>query len=524
MSDDLRLVITLHRASLMDAAGKELASTSVEEPLERRVDDLMWRLGRARRGGSSAEVGYRLRLVGEALGEVFCAGLVGAALSGKVAGGRHVRIGVRADDPLLRDLPWEACIVPGRIRPLALETAVDIYREVPGGYAETANLRAPLRVLVVIAAPDGGPPLNLHAEIERIHYVLRSQLRVADSRIRVVSPGTLAALRDAVSEEPFHIVHLSCHGLPGSVLLEDEEGSPVQVSAADLAAALGGVNMVVLAGCHTAVGGENLPALARDLVAAGIPAVVAMAGPVSDDFSPRLAEHLYRGLAASQEPEPLAVLSAARRDIEAARLASTADGRDTELVEWATPVLFLGGTFRPLFRLEDGLDVDIPDASPLADSLIGRRAELRGLTEYLHERPLLVLHGIEGIGKTQLAERLVELLRTVDRPVVTVTGEITAAALRTVHRPSILLCDGFEPNLTPIGPGRHAILDRELADRFADLLAGPDPVTVVFTSRYPFELGHGHTEVVALFQPPLVGRYIRRFADVPATHAECPAG
>ena len=62
------------------------------------------------------------------------------------------------------------------------------------------------------------------------------------------------------------------------MLLEDEEGSPVQVSATDLAAALGGVNMVVLAGCHAAVGGENLPGLALDLVAAGIPAVVAMAG------------------------------------------------------------------------------------------------------------------------------------------------------------------------------------------------------------------------------------------------------
>ena len=131
-------------------------------------------------------------------------------------------------------------------------------------------------------------------------------------------------------------------GCPGSVLLEDEKGSLVQVSATDFAEAPGGVNMVVLARCRTAIGSESLPGLALDLVAAGIPAVVAMAGPVSDDFSPQLAEHLYRGLAASEEPEPLAVLSAARRDIEAARLASTANGRDTELVEWATPVLFLG--------------------------------------------------------------------------------------------------------------------------------------------------------------------------------------
>ena len=370
MSRDLRFVITPYRASLLDTAGKEVASTPVGESLERRVDDLMWRLGRARRGGSSAEVGHRLRLVGEALGEIFCAGPVGTVLTDSMAEGRPLRIGVRADDPSLRDLPWEACIVPGRIRPLALETGVDIYREVPGGGAEAAELRAPLRVLAVLAAPDDGPPLNLDAEIDRIHNALQSPLRLADSRVRLVSPGTLAELRDAVANEPFHVVHLSCHGLPGSILLEDEEGAAVQVSAADLAAAVRGVPLVVLAGCSTAVGNENLPGLARDLIAAGIPAVVAMAAPVSDDFSPRLAEHLYRGLAASEAPEPVTVLSAARRDLEAARVASAADGRDVELVEWATPVIFLGGAPRPLFRLAEGIDAVEHGPAPVIGSLV----------------------------------------------------------------------------------------------------------------------------------------------------------
>ena len=55
-----------------------------------------------------------------------------------------------------------------------------------------------------------------------------------------------------------------------------------------------------------------------------------------------------------------------------------------------------------------------------------------------------------------------------------------------------------------IGPGQHVIRDRELAEFFAGLPRGPEPVTVLFTSRYPFHLGHEHREVVTLFQPPLL--------------------
>ena len=506
MPGGLRLVITPHRTSLLGATGEELAATSVSESVERRVDDLLWRLGRARLGGSSAEVDYRLRLVGEALGEIFCAGPVGEALATSIAEERTIPIGVRADDPSLRDLPWEACILPGLTRPLALETGFNIYREVSRGGAALPELRAPLRIVAVLAALDDGPPLNLDAEVEHIHQALSFPLRLADSRVRLVSPGTLAAVRDAIAEGPFHVAHLSCHALPGSVVLEDEEGVGVLVSAADLAIALRGIALLVLAGCSTAVGGENLPALARDLVAAGIPAVVAMGGPVSDDFSLRLAGHFYRNLTTSDEPDPLTALSAARRELEAARLASTADGGRTELVEWATPVLFQGGPPRPLFRLADGIDSNVPDVPSTNKSLVGRRAELHSLSVYLNGRSLLVLHGIEGIGKTQLAKHLVSLLRTAGQRTITVEGEINAADLRSLDRPAILLCDRFEVNLMREGLRGYSVRNKEIADLLGEWSQEPDPVTIIFTSRYPFQLGHGHTELVTLFQPTLLGK------------------
>jgi hypothetical protein len=59
------LVVDPTGVELRSGDGETLATAGVES-VERRVDDLSWRLAQARRGGSSAEVAYRLRLLGEA--------------------------------------------------------------------------------------------------------------------------------------------------------------------------------------------------------------------------------------------------------------------------------------------------------------------------------------------------------------------------------------------------------------------------------------------------------------------------
>ncbi|MER5756898.1 tetratricopeptide repeat protein [Streptomyces sp. NPDC002088] len=521
---DLRLVVAPERVSLVTGAGDTLAS-GAPEPVERRLEDLLWRLDLARRGGSSAEVAYRLRLVGEALGEAFCAGPVGEALAERIAqaAGLPVRLGIVAEHPRVADLPWEACVVAGQTRPLALVPGLEVFRMVSTAGNRTASeLRAPLRVLVVLAAPDDGPPLDLEAEVGRIHEALGSSLQLADGRVRLLNQGTRTALTEALAEERFHAVHIACHARPGELILEDEYGNAQPVTAAELASALTGTQLpplVVLSGCSTALGvpadGEEqtaaaLPGLSRQLVAAGIPAVLAMTAPVTDDFPSRLAERFYQGLATSPEPEIVTVLSEARRDLEAARLEWATGARDTELVEWATPALFLGGPSRPLFRIGDGTDPDVRDTPPVSASLVGRRFELRALSRFLasDENSHIVLHGIEGIGKSRMAEELVRLLSEPDTPAVVVRGATTAAeiaaALPGGGRPAIVFCDAFEHNLVRLASGRHTIRDGQLAGFLSELLSPEGTVKVVFTSRHPFHLGHGHDTAVLLYQPWLL--------------------
>lgn len=60
-------------------------------------------------------------------------------------------------------------------------------------------------------------------------------------------------------------------------------------------------------------------AFARALLEAGVPAVVAIQGPVGDGYATDLAGQLYRALARDPEPVPAVALARARQRVEAER-------------------------------------------------------------------------------------------------------------------------------------------------------------------------------------------------------------
>src|SRR5262249_49688645 len=172
--------------------------------------------------------------------------------------------------------------------------------------------------------------------------------------------GSLASVRAELVRERFHVLHVSCHAEPGRLVLEAADGAAEEVTAArvagqglgaDRGGALGGVagRSTALAHPGPTAGGEGaegegaLPGLARQLLANGVPAVLAMTAPVTDGYATRLAARLYERLAGWQTPEPLAALADARRAVEQER-----DPR-REPAEWATPALFLRGPSLPLY-------------------------------------------------------------------------------------------------------------------------------------------------------------------------------
>ena len=199
-----------------------------------------------------------------------------------------------------------------------------MHREVGGlGAVAAYKVRGPLRILVAIASPESqnvaGELLNYEAELARKVAAVDPARRGADAHVRVLSEGSLAAIRAALSEEAegFHVLHLSCHARPGELILETPDGEPDAVDAGRL---LGeglradvDLPMVVLSGCSTGLearaervgGGEDheregelaLGGVARQLLGAGVPVVLAMQSPVSDGYAAELAAALYGQLA-----------------------------------------------------------------------------------------------------------------------------------------------------------------------------------------------------------------------------------
>jgi hypothetical protein len=52
--------------------------------------------------------------------------------------------------------------------------------------------------------------------------------------VRILEVASLAAIRDALADDAYHVLHLSAHGSAESVDLEDEDGNPVSVGLAAL--------------------------------------------------------------------------------------------------------------------------------------------------------------------------------------------------------------------------------------------------------------------------------------------------
>ncbi len=413
-------------------------------------------------GGVPADpVDRALREAGRMLGERFLPAAVAAALAGEVdaavRGGVPLRLALEVADEAdggwgWADLPWETLALPGDTRPLVLHPPVQLHRSVTGlGATPAMAIRGPLRILAVIASPEdgGGALLDYEAELARILDAVAPARRKGEAYVRVLNGGSRTAIRAALQQERFHILHISCHAHPGGLLLETDDGAADLVDTetfADHVLVAGrGVPLVVLAGCSTALhtrteGDENgggarlLPGLARGLLAHGVPAVLAMTASVTDLYATELTSRLYAELAGRAVVDPLAALTDARQAVETARAGMPPSDRRAGLAEWATPVLFLRGPAIPLYDPAGGLDKVIePAESTLADGIVvrrigefvGRRSELRTLLRALRgDGAGVVLHGIGGVGKSTLAAQLIAGLGGQGGLVVSLSGPV----------------------------------------------------------------------------------------------------
>jgi tetratricopeptide (TPR) repeat protein len=476
--------------------------------------------------------------------------------SGRLAG-TTVEVCWEADQPELLGLPFEAaCLPDGRV--LALRPTVVMLRR-PLGLAGTPApaLAGPLKILAAVAAPDedvrASFALDQERELQNILDAVEPARRHDNCDVRILEVGHPKVIGDAIAADAYHVLHLSCHGLPGALELEDEEGRAELTSADALLAPILATGrplpLVLLNACHTGVAPGDTASLAEALLRGGIPAVVAMQAPVSDHYATSLAKSFYLHLATRETFLPSRALAAARKDEEAARLKAVQRGAALEETqpEFATAALYVAGEEQALanfgrdkcpLKARPVYDVPGPVPQLRIDDLIGRRTELRETLRSLRDPGRqyagVVLTGIGGAGKSAVAGRvmcrlaedgwlvaahrgrfdvagiaaeigtsLVQSTRETSRQRGALLARVdlddrlrlNLLAQALAEEPLLLVLDDFEANLTT---GGDAFLDADVALYLSQLSQQARRGRLLITSRHPAPGTHAYLRRVPI--------------------------
>ena len=238
-------------------------------------------------------------------------------------------------------LPWEYLHDGAEF--LALQGRFLLSRR-PHGLAELDPPAAalPLRILVVVSAPDDQRPLDSEKEIGAIQEALDEAVRQGWVEAKYLDDATLDAIGDAVRSFQPHVLHYTGHGkyddkqARSYLALETEEGKTKAAGIAELRPhLLAGreLRLVVLSGCQTAQTSavDAFSGVATGLLQADVPAVLAMQFSILDASGIRLAQAFYAGLARGDSvSQAVQQARIALRDFEAG------PGYD-----WGVPALYL---------------------------------------------------------------------------------------------------------------------------------------------------------------------------------------
>ena len=273
--------------------------------------------------------------------------------------GRHqgLRIDIAIDPrrpelASLQKLPWELLCRPETEDFLSLSRRTPVVRSLEAHRERRPAIPRPgrLRILAVAASPTDHPKLDLARERKNLEEAWEGQEKNVE--IVFLERGGLEEMRQALLTEPFHILHFMGHGefeeesSQGVLLFERDDGTGQLFEGRRLAQLLHdfeSLRLVLLNACHTAEavgthGPNPFAGVASSLVMGGVPAVVAMNGPVSDLAAVAFSRILYQRLAAGDFIE--AAVTEGRLAIQRAE---PGDG------VWATPTLFLRSADGMLF-------------------------------------------------------------------------------------------------------------------------------------------------------------------------------
>jgi CHAT domain-containing protein len=282
---------------------------------------------------------------------------------GDSASGLRIRLIVDPRDERLRPLirlPWE--ILRDRRDDAnglpALDPRRPVVRTLESFDQQLTPAGGPLqRVLLVLADPIASRTLDLNRE----RAATEAALERISIRPIVVANATRDALFEAIADTNAQIVHFMGHSDlepetgEGVLCLDDGHGNEDRLPGSVFAGFFAGKpapRLLILTSCLSAAQGNGSPfaGIAFALVAAGLPAVIAMQSKVRDDSTSRFTERLYRRLSDGDPIE--AAVADARRALSIGY---------SKTLEWASPVLFMRDVPSPVVEKQSEKPPAPPD-------------------------------------------------------------------------------------------------------------------------------------------------------------------
>lgn len=349
------------------------------------------------------------------------------------AGLDKCEISIVSDNPAVLNLPWELLFSPDYqfLAPLL----AGMYRSL-SNYAVRAELGTmsdeQLNILLVIAQPYGERDINFQTIARPILEALKPIKKQVN--LTVLRPPSLKQFEAELNARKgfYHIVHFDGHGDfeadsktvqtqygksgEGVLVFEDNDGEPEIVTAREIAQYLTDcrVPMFILNACKSGQAGEEaFSSVAGQLVKLGAKGVVAMAYSVyataAKNFMGRLYGELVRG------EDIASAVAAGRKSMSIDKQRPSPKGL-LPLQDWLVPVLYQQEPCRP-FRPKTAtpsfadliaeadtkatLAVNLPKVSGYG--FIGRDYDILSLERAFRKNHVVLLQGMGGVGKTELA-------------------------------------------------------------------------------------------------------------------------
>lgn len=340
----------------------------------------------------------------------------------------HLTLALHSNAAVLWRLPWEY-LHDGRDF-LALHGKFQLSRRpYELGQLEREPVQLPLRLLVIVSSPDDQVELNTEKEIGAIQEALDEAERSGLIQTAYLEDATLEAIGDALKTFNPHVFHYTGHGVfradmskpensRSYLALEKEDGQTRLAGIQELRPHLQGaavLRLAVLSGCQTAQTSDTdaFSGVATGMLAAEIPAVVAMQFSILDSSAIHLARAFYTALARGES------LAAA---MQATRIALW-QFEEGPGYDWGVPALYVRTQemvlvdseqnlrgLQGLGGLTGGNTLINVDGLPLPRHFVGRKGELRQLRRALRDNQMksAFIRGIGGMGKSSLAAKLAQ--------------------------------------------------------------------------------------------------------------------